>query len=490
MSTQPIIVDPSQVQSIQVDPSEVQAVPSAAAPPSAASRGVSSYLSGLGITSNEAAKQFFTHPIKTLMDSIEAQGQLAQKAKDAYERGDYLGAVQHGLNYLIPFMGQQTDQAGNQLKSGDIAGGVGRTLGAATMLAAGSPEVQSAAGDVATAAASKTAQAVKAGVNAVKDVGTAENLGTAVGGAIGAKVGHMMGEPISGGFAGAVLGRKFGAAFGKRLAQSSEQAAPEAAAKAELDATGENKPFAGGMDEAALAPRTVVTDPQTGQPEFSDVVAAKQQTAAPKITQAQVERQLESALGAQKLQPGVSLRNQPAAQAAAAANPPKAPLANVQQAIQESLPPAAESSPKAPLGNLPQAIKLASVADRLPAGVKPEDLTPVENSSLLSAYHYDPAAKQFTAVLNNGETYTHGEVEPDHVAAFEGAKSKGTAWTKAIKQAPGTVQVLHNGEPVIPGTMRSATGEVIPKSQAGMQDLTSILQQSLEQARRKKITAQ
>ena len=52
-----------------------------------------------------------------------------------------------------------------------------------------------------------------------------------------------------------------------------------------LDATGENKPFAGGMDEYVppkpKAPRSIVTDPQTGRPEFSDVVEAKQQTAAP-----------------------------------------------------------------------------------------------------------------------------------------------------------------------------------------------------------------
>jgi len=53
-----------------------------------------------------------------------------------------------------------------------------------------------------------------------------------------------------------------------------------------LDATGENKPFAGGMDEYVpprpKAPRTIVTNPATGRPEFSDVVAAKQ--AAPPET--------------------------------------------------------------------------------------------------------------------------------------------------------------------------------------------------------------
>ena len=57
-----------------------------------------------------------------------------------------------------------------------------------------------------------------------------------------------------------------------------------------LDATGENKPFAGGMDEYVApkpkAPRTIVTDPATGRPEFSDVVEAKQQAAAPIETKA------------------------------------------------------------------------------------------------------------------------------------------------------------------------------------------------------------
>ena len=53
-------------------------------------------------------------------------------------------------------------------------------------------------------------------------------------------------------------------------------------AKAAPDLTGQNKPFAGGMDEyTAPKPRSIVTDPQTGAPEFSDVVAAKQAQAAP-----------------------------------------------------------------------------------------------------------------------------------------------------------------------------------------------------------------
>lgn len=83
----------------------------------------------------------------------------------------------------------------------------------------------------------------------------------------------------------------------KPFAGGMDEYAPSSKA---LDATGENKPFAGGMDEpaapkpapsstsapAAAQPRTIVTDPQTGRPEFSDVVETKQQAAAPIETKA------------------------------------------------------------------------------------------------------------------------------------------------------------------------------------------------------------
>lgn len=58
-----------------------------------------------------------------------------------------------------------------------------------------------------------------------------------------------------------------------------------------LDATGENKPFAGGMDEPAPSkPRTIVRDPQTGQPEFSDVVEAQQRAAKQEAAQSPTDQ--------------------------------------------------------------------------------------------------------------------------------------------------------------------------------------------------------
>src|ERR1700688_1053672 len=56
------------------------------------------FASGLGVTNDEGAKNFFEHPISTLMNSLDQQGILAIKAKEAYAKGDYKGALMYGLN--------------------------------------------------------------------------------------------------------------------------------------------------------------------------------------------------------------------------------------------------------------------------------------------------------------------------------------------------------------------------------------------------------
>ena len=180
-----------------------------AQPESALSRFGHNFLSGLGVTSNDDAKNFFEHPINTLMNSLNAQGELAKKAKDAYDRGDYKGAVVHGLNYLVPFIGQQTDKAGEQLSQGDYAGGIGRTLGAAVPIVAGSPEVQAGASDAASAAASTGARAVRAAARGTNTV--LEKAPGSVGATAGTAIGHATGIPGAaevGGAAGYALGKE------------------------------------------------------------------------------------------------------------------------------------------------------------------------------------------------------------------------------------------------------------------------------------------
>lgn len=181
---------------------------------SALSRFGSNLLSGLGVGSNEDAKNFFEHPINTMLNSLNAQGELAAKAKDAYERGDYKGAVIHGINYLLPFIGQQSDAAGQQLSQGDYAGGAGRTIGVVLPMLAGSPEARAAGSAALDTAASAGAKAVRTGARAA-NAALGEAPG-AMGAALGGWVGHETGIP-EGTLSGVIIGRELGRAVGKEF---------------------------------------------------------------------------------------------------------------------------------------------------------------------------------------------------------------------------------------------------------------------------------
>jgi hypothetical protein len=312
----------------------------------------------------------------------------ADKAKNLWNQGRYTEAVGHGLAAAVPLVGPAAAQLGEQAGTGDVGGALAKGAGMA-------------AGGEALNLSAKLAQALPEGVSNI-----AKNPSLQAGVTAAAKklpVAAIRRIPYVGDVAADVY-----------------KAGTEAAAKAQpFDATEANVPYAG--EEAPPATRTVVTDPATGRPEFSDVLAARQPQAAPAapVTPAKLEEVLNQATGGQPLVRGVSLRNQPAAQAVA-------------------------------------------------SGKLPEGFTPVD-SSLLKGYKYDPEAQEFTAVLKNGQSYTHGEVTPEQVDAFEKADSQGAAWTKNIKQGAGTVLVAKNGKPVIAGTMQNAEGAIIPKAQAGAQ---------------------
>jgi len=164
---------------------------------------------------------------------------------------------------------------------------------------AAAPAVAAAVAEGVKAALPTLIKAGKATAGVIRDVATPENIATAAGGVTGAALGHTVGEPFALSHTGANLGRQIGKAIAKRLAGGEGEevldatgenkpfagGTDEPAPQKILDATGENKPFAGGMDEPlppkkpaqstkSAAPRTVVVDPKTGAPEFSDVVAA------------------------------------------------------------------------------------------------------------------------------------------------------------------------------------------------------------------------
>jgi hypothetical protein len=260
VSTQPVTLDMSTAQPIQAAPVKLDM--STAEPiGSAASRFGTNLLSGLGVTSDEQAKNFFRHPLDTVIKSFEAQGELVKKAREAYNRGDYMEALQHGLNYLVPFIGQQTDQAGTQLKEGDIAGGIGRTLGAAAPIVAGSPEVQSAASDAASATASTAARGVRAAARGANTV--LERAPGSVGAATGSAIGHATGIPGAaeiGGAAGYALGKEVlpqvripGEGFGlpSRVVGGPKTIPPQAATPGEVETPAVT------VEPAAVQPATV-----------------------------------------------------------------------------------------------------------------------------------------------------------------------------------------------------------------------------------------
>lgn len=80
--------------------------------------------------------QATNHPLDTGGSMLDAQGQLAYKARDAFKRGDYVEGLRHGLNYLLPIIGPQADRAGDLLDQGEYAKGAGATAGIATNVVA------------------------------------------------------------------------------------------------------------------------------------------------------------------------------------------------------------------------------------------------------------------------------------------------------------------------------------------------------------------
>lgn len=77
------------------------------------------------------------HPGQALHNLGNQNAALWQRAKDAYDKGDYPAAIAHGINYAvngIPGLGYSLDEAGNKFSTGDVAGGLGQTAGIATNL--------------------------------------------------------------------------------------------------------------------------------------------------------------------------------------------------------------------------------------------------------------------------------------------------------------------------------------------------------------------
>lgn len=220
--------------------------------------------------------------------------------------------------------------------------------------------------------------------------------------------------------------------FAKDMGWTEEMAATKAAPAAEAvpmtDGTPWGKPIlekpAPPVEtEAAAEDLEGVTSPQTEHAAATEAEEIPADTLAQVLSKpgspADLQKALNDALGGKPLQKGVSLRNQGKTAAA---------------------------TPKVEL---------------------PADYTPVD-SSVLAGVKYDPTSETFHSVTNTGQHYAYQGVTPEDFSQFEANESKGTAWN-TLRQKPGVVQVEKNFAPSRPAGMRNQSGEVIPKSKAGMQ---------------------
>jgi hypothetical protein len=471
-----------------IDFTKYAAAPPAATPPqpSAFQRLGDSALSGAGVVSNEQGKNFFLHPLDTLRAMANQQGELGARAQKELANKDYVRGLTHGVEWLMPGMGPQLAKAGDQLDSGDIAGGVGTTLGVAAPLVAGikAPAIADAAADAAANIADKlpakgvvtapiryAARSAEAAIN--QKILPAKPLLRIMTPADEAEAVHLK-----------IPGRD----FGLPTAQPEPAPAPAAVAPPVAPAVEAGAPAARPIDFTKYAPAPAPLVPGTLKAIQAEAAPVAEAPPAVPATPKSVQSQLENALGAEPAKPllkGVSLRNQAAVQKArtladlsgsAKTAPPTSTdfTSQLQQSLDQANKgkvPADTTPAPSTVGDLPTQIK-TSLAGKLPDG-----FTPVE-SSALKGYKYSPETREFESVTNSGSHYIHGDVSPEEAQAFEDADSKGKAWSKLKSQNPLVAKVV-NGNRVAtkPGGAK-----------VGGEDLSSLLGESLKQAQMRKLS--
>lgn len=180
---------------------------------------VQNFAQGLWSKVNPAAAvtgtaQLAAHPLSSYVsDATQRQSLLNQAEKD-FKNGDYAKGVARTLYGVIPFMGPQMASAGTKIGTGDVASGLGESVGLG--LAASSPAIAravpgavSATGEAIGSAIPETARTSMTNALTTPEgelkplVRTAAKAG---GGLLGYGAGEMLGHPLIGGF----LGEQFG----------------------------------------------------------------------------------------------------------------------------------------------------------------------------------------------------------------------------------------------------------------------------------------
>jgi len=78
----------------------------------------------------DLSSQVAQDPVGVGKALLDAQGNLAVRAKTAFETGDYLGGLRHSLGYLVPLLGPAVDEMGNEIAAGkDVGKNIGKAIG-------------------------------------------------------------------------------------------------------------------------------------------------------------------------------------------------------------------------------------------------------------------------------------------------------------------------------------------------------------------------
>ncbi len=93
--------------------------------------GVLGFVSHVGQQLNPlpAIGQAVMHPIDTVKNIGAAQGALFDKAKQSYDKGDYVTAARHFVDYLLPLVGPALDKSADEMQAGQYAAGAGDAVG-------------------------------------------------------------------------------------------------------------------------------------------------------------------------------------------------------------------------------------------------------------------------------------------------------------------------------------------------------------------------
>lgn len=83
-------------------------------------------------------------PLQAVKNIGAAQGAVFDQAKASFDKGDYVTAGRHFVNFLLPLIGPVLDQSSNEFQKGQYAAGAGDAVGLALSMFAGKPLMEAA----------------------------------------------------------------------------------------------------------------------------------------------------------------------------------------------------------------------------------------------------------------------------------------------------------------------------------------------------------